>query len=83
MGVALYSQHVPSGFNRRAGFDVNTGPIFLQDVLRTLAWGGGGTGDGGHHPTESGAEFHVAGAEGLSAGSELALFPLSVCAPRS
>lgn len=46
MGASLYSLHVSSGFNSRAGFDV-TRHIFLQGVLRTGTLGGGRTGDGG------------------------------------
>ena len=46
VGASLYSLDVPSGFDGRAGFDVNTNHIFPQGVLTAITLVGGGLGNG-------------------------------------
>lgn len=96
VGVSLCSLHVPSGFGRRAGFDVNKSRIFPQSVLVAIVLVGSGAGDGG---AEVRARYElelllcpeaitaywvwdqVFRVETLRVRSELVLFPLSVCSP--
>ena len=45
VGENLYSLHVPSAFGGRAGFDVDTSPIFFK-MCWQLTLVGSGAGDG-------------------------------------
>lgn len=46
MGISLYRLHVPIVIGRRAGFDVDTNPIFPQGVRAAFALVEYGAGDG-------------------------------------
>lgn len=68
--ISLYGSipiqlHMPSGFGERAGFDVNTDHIFLQDVLEAITLVGDGAGDGGIK-AEIGVRWGFSSAQGPS-----------------
>ena len=52
VGMSLYSLHVPSGIDGRAGFDVSTTYVFSQGVLAAVILVGGGAVDGGVGPSQ-------------------------------
>ena len=64
--VALYNLPVPSGFGRRAGFDMSTSHILPQAVLAAITLVGGGAGDGGALGPDPGVRQGFPSAQGPS-----------------